>query len=88
MAQGSSHIVIAFNLNQDNMNSQQTINENAIADLFKAVDSSDIKGLLSEMFMTYIQQPEYRGLEQMDCNSQINTYSHLQEFINKIGKTS
>lgn len=70
------------------MITQQTINDTAIAELFYAVDPADIQLLLSEMFLTYIQQPEYRELRQMDCSQHINTYSRLQEFLNKIDKTS
>jgi len=65
------------------MNTQSITNENAMSDLLSSVDPADIKELLPEMFMTYIQRPEYRELDQEKCNQHVNTYSRLMEFFNR-----
>lgn len=65
------------------MNTQEVSNENAMTDLFNSVDPADIKELLPEMFMTYIQRPEYRELDQDKCNQYVNTYNRLMDFFNR-----
>ena len=63
---------------------EQTNNQKAISDLLLQVDTANIKDLLSNMFKVYIQQPEYRELDQQICSEHVETHYQLLEFFNRV----
>jgi len=69
------------------MNSQQTINETAIASLLAQVDQANIEKVMSNMFHGYIVTEYYSGQSELDRAGEVATYQAVMEFFKTLEST-
>lgn len=69
------------------MNSQQTINETAIASLLAQSDQAYIEKVMSDMFHGYIVTEYYTGQSEFDRSAVVTTYQALMEFFKTLEST-